>query len=138
MLPAVADYAAALKRLQATRWIKSPDANSYHPQKISSTDLHDANEKLRELIATIDKLRADLDAQTLPVPASEKEYWRIKHETSVAFRQLTKLLEDNWQEWHVSGIQPGTGEGKPWQKEALRLQTEIDKLKQIDQTSVLL
>jgi hypothetical protein len=138
MLPAVADYATALKRLQATRWIKSPDANSYHPQKITRADLHDAGEKLRELIAAIDKLRKDLDAQTLPVPAAEKEYWRIKRETSIAFQQLTRLLEDNWNEWHVSGIEPKTGEAKPWQKEALRLQTEIDKLKQIDQTSILL
>jgi hypothetical protein len=38
----------------------------------------------------------------------------------------------------LSGIQPKTGEAKPWQKEALRLQGEIDKLKQIDQTSILL
>jgi hypothetical protein len=138
MLPAVGDYVTALKRLQATRWIKSPDANSYHPQKITQADLHDAGEKLRDLIAAIDKVRSDLDGQTLPVPAAEKEYWRVKRETSGAFQQLTKLLEDNWKEWHLSGIQPKTGEAKPWQKEALRLQGEIDKLKQIDQTSILL
>ena len=138
MLPAVADYATALKRLQATRWIKSPDANSYHPQKITRADLHDAGEKLRELLAAIDKLRTDLDAQTVPVPAAEKDFWRIKHETSIAFQKLTKLLEDNWNEWHVSGIEPKTGEARPWQKEALRLQGEVDKLKQTDQTSILL
>ncbi len=138
MLPAVGDYVAALKRVQGTRWVKSPDANSYHPQKITQTDLHDANDKLRELIEAIDKLRSALDAQTLSVPAAEKEYWRIKRETSSAFQQLTKLLEDNWKEWHTSGIQPKSGEVKPWQKEALRLQGEIDKLKQIDQTSILL
>jgi hypothetical protein len=138
MLPAVGDYVTALKRLQATRWIKSPDANSYHPQKITQADLHEAGEKLRDLIAAIDKVRSDLDAQTLPVPAAEKEYWRVKRETSGAFQQLTKLLEDNWKEWHLSGIQPRTGEAKPWQKEALRLQGEIDKLKQSDQTSILL
>jgi hypothetical protein len=138
LLSAVADYNRALGRLQATRWVKSPDANSYHPQKITQADLHDAGEKLAELIAAIDKLRADLEAATEPVPASEKEYWRIKRETSGVFQQLTRLLEDNWKEWHVSGIQPKTGEAKPWQKEALRLQTEIDKLKQIDQTSILL
>ena len=78
------------------------------------------------------------NAQTLPVPGSEKEYLRVKRETSVAFQQLTKLLEDNWKEWHVAGIQPKAGEPKPWQKEALRLQGEIDKLKRIDQTSILL
>jgi hypothetical protein len=138
MLPAVTDYVTALKRLQATRWIKSPDAKSYHPQKITRADLHDPNEKLRDLIAAIDKLRADLDAQTLPVPAAEKEYWRIKRETSLAFQQLTGILEENWKEWHVTGIQPKTSEAKPWQKEALRLQGEVDKLKQIDQTSILL
>jgi hypothetical protein len=138
MLPAVADYVTALKRLQATRWIKSPDANSYHPQKITRGDLHDAGEKLRELIATIDKLRKDLDAQTLPVPAAEKEFWRIKRETSIAFQKLTKLLEENWNEWRVSGIEPKAGEAKPWQKEALRLQGEVDKLKQTEQTSILL
>ena len=138
MLPAVADYTAALKRLQATRWVKSPDANAYHPQKISRADLHDAGEKLREVIAAIDKLRAGLDAQTVPVPAAEKEFWRIKRETSLTFQQLTGILEENWKEWHESGIQPKTGEAKPWQKEALRLQGEIDKLKQNQQTSILL
>ena len=138
MLPSVGDYVIALKRVQATRWVKSPDANSYHPQKITRADLHDANKKLRDLIATIDKLRTDLDAVTVPVPATEKEYWRIKRETSIAFQQLTTLLEENWQEWHVSGIQPKMREAKPWQKEAGRLQGEIDKLKQIEQTSILL
>jgi hypothetical protein len=138
MLPAVGDYVIALKRVQATRWVKSPDANAYHPQKITRVDLHDANEKLRDLIATIDKLRTDLDAQNLPVPVAEKDYWQVKRETSIAFQRLTTLLEENWKEWHVSGIQPKTGEAKPWQKEALRLQAEIDKLKQNEQTSVLL
>jgi hypothetical protein len=138
MLPAVGDYVTALKRVQGTRWVKSADANSYHPQKITQADLRDANDKLRELVAAIDKVRSDLDAQALPVPAAEKEYWRIKRETSVAFHQLTKLLEDNWKEWHVSGIQPKTGEARPWQKEALRLQGEIDKLKEMKPSSVLL
>ena len=138
MLPAVADYVTASKRLKESRWIKSPDANAYHPQKITRADLHDANEKLRDLIAAIDKLRTDLDAVTVPVPATEKEYWRVKRETSIAFQQLTTLLEENWKEWHVSGIQPKTGETKPWQKEAIRLQSEIDKLKQNEQTSILL
>ena len=137
MQPAVEDYVIALKRVQATRWIKSPNANSYHPQKITRADLHDANEKLRDLIAAIDKLRADLASVTEPVPAAEKEYWRIKRETSVAFQQLTRLLEENWKEWHVSGIEPKTGEPKPWQKEAIRLQGEIDKLKKTDLTSIL-
>jgi hypothetical protein len=138
MLPAVVHYKIALEELQATRWIKSPDANAYHPRKITAADLHDANDKLRKLIATIDKLRKDLDAQTVAVPAAEKEFWRIKHDTNLAFGQLTRLLEDNWKEWHVSGIQPKTGEARPWQKEALRLQGEIDKLKQNEQTSILL
>ena len=138
MLPAVADYTTALKALQATRWVKSPDANAYHPQKITRNDLHDANEKLRTLIAAIDKLRTALDAEKLPVPAAEKEYWRVKRETSVAFQRLTGLLEENWKEWHVTGIQPKTGEAKAWQKEALRLQGEIDKLKETKQTSILL
>jgi hypothetical protein len=138
LLSAIADYERALSRLQQTRWIKSPDANAYHPQKITRADLHDANEKLREFIAAVDKVIADLNAVTVPVPANEKEYWRIKRETSVAFQQLTKLLEDNWKEWHVSGIQPKTGEAKPWQKEALRLQGEIDKLKEMKISSMLL
>ena len=138
LLAAVAEYRESLARLQETRWVKSPNANAYHPQKITRADLHDANEKLRALIASIDRLRADLDAVTVPVPAAEKEYWRLKRETSLAFQQLTGLLEENWKEWHVSGIEPKTGEIKSWQKEAGRLQGEVDKLKQIEQTSILL
>jgi DNA segregation ATPase FtsK/SpoIIIE-like protein len=138
LLPAVAEYRESLARLRETRWVKSPNANAYHPQKITRADLHDANEKLRALIASIDRLRRDLDAVTVPVPAAEKEYWRVKRETSLAFQQLTGLLEENWKEWHVSGIEPKTGEIKSWQKEAGRLQGEVDKLKQIEQTSILL
>ena len=138
MLPAVADYVTALKRLEATRWVKSPDANSYHPQKITQADLHDAGNKLREFNASVDKVIADLKLSTVPVPAAEKEYWRIKHEISVMFQDLTKLLEDNWKQWHVAGIQPKTGETKPWQKEALRLQSGIDKLKEMKLSSGLL
>ena len=138
LLAAVAEYRESLARLRETRWVKSPNANAYHPQKITRADLHDANEKLRALIASIDRLRRDLDAVTVPVPAAEKEYWRLKRETSLAFQQLTGLLEENWKEWHVSGIEPKTGEIKSWQKEAGRLQGEVDKLKQIEQTSILL
>ena len=138
LLAAVAEYRQSLARLRETRWVKSPNANAYHPQNITRADLHDANEKLRALIASIDRLRADLDAVTVPVPAAEKEYWRLKRETSLAFQQLTGLLEENWKEWHVSGIEPKTSETKPWQKEAGRLQGEVDKLKQIEQTSILL
>ena len=138
LLAAVAAYTQSLARVRETRWVKSPNANAYHPQKITRADLHDANEKLRDLIASIDRLRTDLDAVTVPVPAAEKEYWRLKRETSLAFQQLTRLLEENWKEWHVSGIEPKTGETKPWQKEAIRLQGEIDKLKQNEQTSILL
>lgn len=138
MLPAVRDYVAAMKRLQATRWIKNPDANAYHPQDITRADLHDANEKLRELIAAVDKLRKDLAAFTGPVPLAEKEFWRMKKETSLASQQLTRLLEENWKEWHVTGIKPKTGAPKPWQKEALRLLTEIEVLSRVYLTSVLL
>ncbi len=106
LLSAVGDYVQALARFQQTRWIKSPNANAYHSQKITRADLRDANEKLRDLITSVDKVIADLNAVTVPVPATEKEYWRVKREVSVLFQELTKLLEDNWQEWHGSGLQP--------------------------------
>jgi hypothetical protein len=138
LLPAIADYTQARDRLQQTRWVKSPDANSYHPQKITATDLHDAGEKMRPFIASVDKIIADLNASTVAVPAAEKEFWRAKREVTVLFQELTKLLEVHWNEWHVSGIEPRTGEAKPWQKEALRLQAAIDKLKEDKQTSILL
>jgi hypothetical protein len=138
MLPAVRDYVVAMKRLQATNWIKNPDANPRHPQNITRADLHDANEKLRDLIAAVDKLRKDLAAYTGPVPLAEKEFWRMKKETNLAFQQQTKLLEENWKEWHVSGIEPKSGKPKPWQKEAIRLETEIKVLSRVYGTSVLL
>ena len=138
MLPAVVDYVVAMKRLQATRWIKNPDANAYHPQDITQADLRDANEKLRDLIAAVNKLRTDLAAFTGPVPLAEKEFWRMKRETSLASQQLTRLLEENWKAWHVTGIQPKTGAPKPWQKEALRLLTDIDLFNRVYLTSVLL
>jgi len=138
LLPAVGDYVLARDRLQQTRWVKSPDANAYHPQRITAADLHDAGEKLRLLIASVDKVVADLNASSVPVPATEIEFWRAKREISVLFQQLTNLLEVHWREWHLTGIEPRTGEPKPWQKEAVRLQTEIDKLKENKGESILL
>jgi hypothetical protein len=55
-----------------------------------------------------------------------------------ASQQLTRLLEEHWKDWHVSGIKPKTGTPKPWQKEALRLLTEIEVLSRVYLTSVLL
>jgi hypothetical protein len=138
LLPAIADYTQARNRLQQTRWIKSPDANAYHPQKITEADLRDAGQKMRGLLATVDKVIADLKASTVPVPAAETDFWRAKREATVLFQELTKLLEDHWKEWHVSGIEPRSGNPKPWQTEVVRLQTEIDKMNENKPTSILL
>jgi hypothetical protein len=138
LLPAVADYSQARDRLQQTRWVKSSDANSYHPQKITSADLHDAGEKLRTFIPTVDKIIADLKASTVAVPAAEHEFWRVKREASILFQELTKLLEVHWKEWHITGIEPRNGAAKDWQKEAVRLQAAIDKLNEDKGTSILL
>jgi hypothetical protein len=136
---AISNYKHASERSRQNRWIKSLEDSSYDPQKITRTDLHDGNEKLRELIASVDRVIADLNAVTaVPVPDSEREYWQVTREHALLFQQLTTLLEENWKEWHVSGIQPKTGEAKPWQKEADRLHGEIDKLNQTKLSSRLL
>ena len=136
---AISNYKQASERSRQNRWIKSLEHSAYDPQKITRADLHDANEKLRELIGSIDRVIADLNAVTaVPVPDSEREYWQVAREHALLLQQLTTLLEENWKEWHVSGIQPKTGEAKPWQKEADQLHGEIDKLNQTKLSSTLL
>ncbi|MFL6590934.1 MAG: hypothetical protein ACJ8M4_12270 [Chthoniobacterales bacterium] len=138
LLPAVADYVQARDRLQQTRWIKTPDVSAFHPHKITGADLHEAGEKMRALIVTIDKVIADLSRSSVPVPAAETEYWGAKRETYVLFQELTKLLEDHWKEWHGSGIERGAVNLKPWQTEAVRLNTAIVKLGENKLISILL
>src|SRR5947209_1406070 len=41
-------------------------------------------------------------AEKITVPPAETEFWWLKHETTVAFQQLTGLLENNWKEWHLT------------------------------------
>jgi TPR repeat protein len=136
---AISNYKQASERSRQNRWLKSLEDDAYDSQKITRADLHDANEKLRELIGSVDRVIADLNAvRTVPVPDSEREYWQVTREHALLFQQLTRLLEENWKEWHGSGIQPKTGETKPWQEEADRLRGEIDKLNKAKLSSTLL
>jgi len=49
-----------------------------------------------------------------------------------ACSEQSKLFEANWDEWQAHGIKPTQGEAKPWQKEAMRLQSETDALRKQD------
>jgi hypothetical protein len=122
--------------VNGTVWVMDPGSNAFHPQKITRTDLHDYNEKMSELLAAIDHvLEAAAVAAASEMPKEEERLWRADRAMVSNRYEQTKLLEANWDEWHLSGIKPKTGEAKPWQKEAARLQSEIDAAPKKDEGS---
>ena len=60
------------------------------------------------------------------LPVSDQEPWRVRRALVSARSEQARLFEANWNEWHASGVKLKKGEAKPWQKEAIRLQSEID------------
>jgi hypothetical protein len=117
----------------STAWVRDHDADAYHPQKITRADLHDYNAKMSELLEMIDRTLKDIQASENPKEAAG-EWQANRAAVSIRFEQ-TKLLEANWDEWHLSGMQPTAGDPKPWQKEAVRLQHEIDTARKEGETS---
>ena len=49
-----------------------------------------------------------------------------------ACSEKARLFEANWNEWHARGVKPKKDEAKPWQKEVMRLQSEIDEREKRD------
>ena len=110
--------------------MQTPPAD--RPRKIAREDLRDYNKRLSEVQVSIDHLldamgsAPDSDSSTLV--ASENRYWQLSRESCALCQQQARLLVDNWEEWHLNGLQTKTGEPKPWQKEVLQLQDQINGL----------
>ena len=126
-----ADLGAALSHydsrsvyLNSNGWMQvCGDMSRY--EHISPQDLHLFDSMSRDALGTIDEVLQQL-------PASSQEPWRVRRALISACSEQAKLFEANWDEWHASGVKPPQGEAKPWQKEAMRLQSEIDALRKQD------
>jgi hypothetical protein len=127
----VADLGAALSHydsrsvyLNGNSWMQvCGDTSKY--QHITPQDLRSFDSMSRDALGTIDEVLQQL-------PASSQEPWRVRRALISACSEQAKLFEANWDEWHASGVTPTQGQAQPWQKEAMRLQGEIDALRKQD------
>ncbi len=106
--------------LNMTRWMQVQSSVSGY-KRITREDLRDFDWKARNVLDSIDQVLGYL-------PISDQEPWRIRRALVSARSEQARLFEANWNEWHASGVKPKKGEAKPWQKEAIRLQSEIDEV----------
>jgi tetratricopeptide (TPR) repeat protein len=104
--------------LNMTRWMQVQSSVSGY-KRITREDLRDFDWKARNVLDSIDQVLGGL-------PVSDQEPWRVRRALVSARSEQARLFEANWDEWHASGVKPKKGEAKPWQKEAIRLQSEID------------
>ena len=120
----LAHYNSGLEYLNGSRWMQvCGDTSGY--ERITREDLRFFNSVSRDTLGTIDEVLQQL-------PASSQEPWRVRRALISACSEQAKLFTANWDEWHVSGVKPPQGEAEPWQKEAMRLQGEIDALRKQD------
>jgi tetratricopeptide (TPR) repeat protein len=110
--------------LNMTRWMQLRRTASGY-KRITPEDLRDFDAKARNVLASIDQVVAYL-------PVSDQEPWVGRRALVSACSEQTRLFEANWNEWHASGFKPKKGESKPWQKEAMRLQSDIDAMEKRD------
>jgi tetratricopeptide (TPR) repeat protein len=107
--------------LNMTRWMQVQSSVSGY-KRITREDLRDFDWKARNVLDSIDQVLGYL-------PVSDQEPWRVRRALVSARSEQARLFEANWNEWHASGVKPKKGEAKPWQKKAIRLQSEIDEVK---------
>jgi tetratricopeptide (TPR) repeat protein/DNA-directed RNA polymerase subunit RPC12/RpoP len=110
--------------LNMTRWMQLRRSASGYRQ-ISREDLRDFDAKAQNMLASIDHVLGYL-------PVSDQEPWRVRRALMSACSEQARLFDANWNDWHASGVKPKKGEAKPWQKEAMRLQSEIDTVEKRD------
>ena len=110
--------------LNMTRWMQVRHS-AFAYKQITRKDLRDFDEKTRDVLAWIDRVLGEL-------PVSDQEPWRVRRALLSACSEQARLFEANWNDWHASGVKPKKGEAKPWQKEAMRLQSEIDAAEKRD------
>ena len=121
---ALSHYDSRSVYLNRNSWMRvCGDTSKY--QLIPPQDLRSFNSMSRDTLETIDEVLQQL-------PASSQEPWRVRRALISVCSEQSKLFEANWDEWHASGVKPPQGEAKPWQKEAMRLQSEIDALRKQD------
>jgi len=111
--------------LKRNPWMQVCSGATFGYEHIIPQDLRSFDSMSRDALGTIDEVLQQL-------PASSQEPWRVRRALISACSEQSKLFEANWDEWQAHGIKPTQGEAKPWQKEAMRLQSEIDALRKQD------
>jgi len=68
--------------------------------------------------------------------ASKREFWESHRKVWDVSCQQSKLLDKNWADWVAHGFPDAEAKYKPWQKDVMRLQSEINAAQQhIDELS---
>jgi len=111
--------------LKRNRWMQVCGGATSGYEHITPQDLRSFDSMSRDALGTIDEVLQQL-------PASSQEPWRVRRALISACSEQAKLFEANWDEWHASGVTPTQGQAQSWQKEAMRLQSEIDALRKQD------
>ena len=122
---ALSHYDSRSVYLKSERWMQVCSGATSGYEHITPQDLRLFDSMSRDTLGTIDEVLQQL-------PASSQEPWRVRRALISACSEQAKLFTANWDEWHVSGVKPPQGEAEPWQKEAMRLQGEIDALRKQD------
>ena len=126
LAPELASFNAANTRYQKTRWAQTK-ASVYQPADITRKDLHECNVALQALLTEIDRMLWAFEKSGVLLPDGEAEHWRVKRRICSLFQNQIGLLEENWDAWHVEGLQPKTGKPEMWQTVVSLNQRDIEK-----------
>ena len=121
---ALSHYDSGSQYLNRSRWMQVCGDTSQHDH-ITRADLQFFESVSRGPLEAIDEVLPQL-------PASEQEPWRVRRALLTACSEQGKLFVANWGQWQASGFKLTQDEVKSWQKEAMRLQGEIEALRKED------
>ena len=138
---------ALLEKAQAdldkTRWQRTAETAPDQLRNLSREDLREYVAKQRALLDSIDRIlqyltesgfEAKFDrlfnlAKSQGLTAGRKRpdtrSWRILRQRRAANDELSKILEEHWEEWRLIESPQPEAELKPWQKEMNRLGREV-------------
>jgi hypothetical protein len=131
LAPELASFNAANAQYQKSRWAQTPKATVFQPAGITKEDLHECNVALQALLTEIDRMLLAFEKSGMLLPDGEAEHWRVKRRICSLFQNQIGLLEENWNDWHVEGLQPKTGKPEMWQTVVSLNQRDIDKEEKI-------
>ena len=139
-LKALVEKAAA--DLDNTRWERTGQATPNQLRNLGLEDLREYRSKQRALLDSIDRVlqyatESDFDGKserlfrqaesqglTLDRKRPDLRSWRVLRRERGASYELTRIVEEHWEEWRSLESFPPEADLNPWQKEMKRLTSE--------------